>query len=178
MKLTLNQKVLDSHLQLFEASCVPMSIELLMKLNGNVKEDYYDLQKGKSSEKFKIEDGYGGEYNGKTIEEVTFTHRYTQGRGSSFPLDDLFKDIKDELDHGRFVLLAFENGYRYDQQGRVIGINYHGCVVYGYSEDGEFLAVTKNHNPTDPTKPTPPHYINNIKERVIKMGGTDILCYK
>ena len=40
------EKIVDQHEQKSRNSCVPSSVEIVLKLLGRVKLDYYDLQKG------------------------------------------------------------------------------------------------------------------------------------
>lgn len=44
MKLPLNPAVLGQHVQKYAKSCVPMAVELVLKLMGEVNIDYYELQ--------------------------------------------------------------------------------------------------------------------------------------
>jgi hypothetical protein len=44
--MKIDPTILGKHKQLYRASCIPMSIELVLKLLGKIKPDFADLQHG------------------------------------------------------------------------------------------------------------------------------------
>lgn len=155
MQLPLNTPALDAHKQLYSVSCIPMTVELVLKQLGRVAVDFYDLQhewKNKSNGSF-------GEFDGRTIEGVTFHARFCQTRGKQFPLNELFNAIEAELGAGRYVIVSL-----------AVAGGWHMHVIYAQESDGDFLAVTKNgFGQTE--------YIESVKRVITEMGGTDILVY-
>jgi hypothetical protein len=145
----------DAHEQRYGMSCIPMTIELVLKLLGRVAADYYELQ---TPWKEKA-DGNFRDFNGKTIEGVTFHQQFDLKRNGQFPLSKLFETIDRELRAGRFVIvsLASANGW-------------HMYVIYDEDTDGDFLAVSK----AGPTTIEEKH----LKSIITKMQGTDILTYE
>jgi len=156
IKLNLDQDVLDNHIQKYPNSCVPMCIELVLKLMGKVGVDYYELQ----DEKGDIP-RWGGEYDKKIIHDTQITMEFNKLRGPGFPLNDLFDKICQEIDAGRFVNCAWRPSG---------SVNYHAFVIYGYEGD-EILSLTKyyNNNQID--------FINDMKTKLINIQGSDILTF-
>ena len=156
MKLNLDVDVLRSHIQKYSKSCVPMGIELVLKLMGKAEKEYYELQ----DEKGDVFRG-GREYDKKIIKGTMINLKFDIPRGPGFPLTDLFKAIYDELNAGRYVNCAWK------PEGVA---NYHAYVIYGYEGD-ELLAVTKFHNDRNV------HYINDMKKKLTDIQGSDILTF-
>src|ERR1039457_6537280 len=104
-----NRQIADTHKQLYGMSCIPMSIELVLKLLGRVPSSYYELQ---TPWKEKA-DGNFRDFNGKTIEAVTFHQQFDLGRNDQFPLAKLFETIERELKAGRFVIVSLTSGSRW-----------------------------------------------------------------
>lgn len=157
-RLRLDPNVLNSHEQRYDHSCVPMAIEFTLKLMGVVELDYFRLQdeKGNVSR-------WGGDYNGKIINNVRVSMEFDIQRGPRFPLQELFDRIKDELDNGRYVNCA----WRKDTSQP-----WHAYVIYGYEND-EFLAVTKWNGGG-----TGYELVDDMKTRLKNIGGSDILTFE
>jgi len=157
MKLSLNPLVMNSHSQKYENSCVPMGVEFVLKLTNQVGTNFYDLQdeKGNTSR-------WGGDYHNRQISQTIITQEFNIDRGHSFPLNDLFSRIHQELKDGRFVNCAWkpENAP-----------NFHAYIIYGFG-DNEFYAFTKYHrnNQVD--------YIYDMKSRLTAIQGSDILTFR
>lgn len=156
MKLDLNGVVLNSHSQKYSNSCVPMGIELVLKLMGQAEKDYYELQDEKGDTP-----SWGGDYDNKTIKGTLIKMNFDILRGTSFPLDDLFKTIYKEINAGRFVNCAWRKNSTDP---------YHAYVIYGY-EGAEFLAITKYHNNAAV------FYIDDMKSKLTSIQGSDILTF-
>jgi len=152
--LPLDQNVLDAHKQYSQMTCIPMAVEFVLKLLGKIPPDSFELQRTWIDGRRDF-----GEFDGKTIEGVRFRSHYTPpDRGDDFPLEDLFSMVEQEFKAGRYVIVSLPaNG------------NYHSWIIYNQLPNGEFEAVTKGRE-TD--------RIDNVREIVGGMKGTDILTYE
>ncbi len=150
-----NRQIVDSHEQRYGMSCIPMSIELVLKLLGRVPPDYYELQ---TPWKEKA-DGNFRDFNGKTIKGATFHQQFDLQRNSQFPLAKLFETVDRELKEGRFVIVSLTSGG-----------GWHMYVIYDEDADGDFLAVSKVGTKTIEEK--------QLKKIITKMQGTDIMTYE
>jgi hypothetical protein len=149
-----SRKIVDAHEQRFGMSCIPMSIEMVLKLLGKVPGSYYELQnpwKEKADGNFK-------DFDGKTIEGVTFHKQFGMDRGPEFPLTKLFEAIDHELKAGRFVIVSLSSN-----------TGWHMWVIYDEDASGDFLAVSKDGPKTMEA--------THVKGIITKMQGTDILTY-
>ena len=149
-----NRQTVDKHQQLYDMSCIPMSIELVLKLLERVPASYYDLQnpwKNKS-------DGNFSNFDGKTIAGLTFHKQFGLERNEQFPSDKLFETIDKELKAGRFVIVSLASGS-----------GWHMYVIYDEDSDGDFLAVSKAGAKTLEAR--------HLKSTIKQMQGTDILTY-
>ena len=147
--------IAERHRQIASMSCIPMSVELVLKFLGRVSEDYYQLQVEWQNRR----DGSFHQFNNKIIANVLFTAHYQLPRNAEFPIDALFQTIDSELAAGKFVVISLaSNG------------GWHMYVIVGNSIDGDYLAVTKGfpHGTT---------VIGDVKSRVRSRNGTDILTY-
>lgn len=156
MKLELDANIIKNHKQKYANSCVPMAIELVLKLNKVVTMSYYDLQK----EKKNFPRGFS-EFDGKTINNVKISLDFKINRDQNFPLEDLFNKIQKELDKGRYVTCAWKDELMQ---------SYHAYVIYGY-EDDEFLALTTDFGRSEY------EYITDMKTRLKDIYGSDILTF-
>ncbi len=155
--LPLDDIVLINHKQKYEKSCVPMSIELVLKLMGVMKVDDYRLQDEKGNES-----RWGAEYHENEINNVKIIHSFDSDRDDQFPMDELFKKIEEELDNDRFVQCVWKND---DMQ------DFHAYVIYGYN-DNEYLAITYHAYETDVIR------VDDMKSRLSKIQGSDILTFE
>ena len=152
--LPLNQDVLDVHKQCSQMTCIPMAVEFVLKLLGKIPTDSFELQRAWIDGRRDFR-----EFDGKTIEGVRFkSHSTPPDRGDDFPLEELLSTIEQEFGAGRYVVISLPaNG------------NYHNWIIYNQLPNGEFEAVTKGREPDR---------INNVREIVRDMKGTDILTYE
>jgi hypothetical protein len=150
-----NRQIVDAHEQRYGMSCIPMSIELVLKLLERVPSSYYELQ---TPWKEKA-DGNFRDFNGKTIERVTFHQQFDSGRNDQFPLAKLFETIDRELKAGRFVIVSLTSGS-----------GWHMYVIYDEDAEGDFLAVSKVGAKTIEDK--------HVKKTITRMKGTDILTFE
>jgi len=149
-----DRRIIDAHGQRYPMSCIPSSVEMVLKLTGRVPQSYYGLQ---NSWKNKA-DGSFHDFDGKTIAGVTFRQQFCMARNSAFPLAQLFDTIDHELKAGRFVIVGLASGH-----------DFHNWVIYDEGTDGEFLAASK----------AGPWTIqeNHVKKVITLMQGTDIGTY-
>jgi hypothetical protein len=158
MKLPLDQDVLKNHLQFYEHSCVPMSVELVLKLMKALPIDTFELQREcgnipKSSRDF----------DGRKISGINITRKFDdKDRGDFFPLEKLFATIRSEIENGNYVQCACKPNPH--------NASYHAYVIYGYEGD-EFLAITKYYN-NDAT-----FYESEMKTKLRDTKGSDILIF-
>lgn len=150
-----NEEIIDNHKQLSDYSCIPMTVELVLKLLGLVPTDYFDFQIQWNNSKT----GNFSHFDGQTFQGITFRYRFFVARGKSFPLKQLFKTIDYEIGEGRYVVASLS-----------VGINYHNFVIYDQTADGEYEAVSKVWSDT--------WWRSDAKQEIIKMTGTDILIYE
>lgn len=150
-----NRSIIDSHKQLYSVSCIPSSVEMVLKLLGRVPVSYYDLQM-QWQNKF---DGSFRDFDGKTVAGATFHQRFTMPRNDNFPLTDLFDAIHAELSAGRFVIV-----------GLAAGDDFHNWVIYDEDASGEFFAVSKGASGTV--------YERAVRKVITQMKGTDIGIYR
>src|SRR6476660_2149621 len=101
-----NRQIADSHRQKYGMSCIPMSIEMVLKELGRVPSDYYELQDPWKEKA----DGNFRNFDGKTIKDVTFHQHFNLARNDQFPLAKLFETIDRELKSGRFVIVSLTSG--------------------------------------------------------------------
>jgi hypothetical protein len=149
--------ILSAHKQLYFLSCVPMSVELVLKLLNKLPLNEFPFQVLLGPAK----SGGFVQYDGKTHYGVTFKREFTQSRTPSFPLAALFEKMRGEIAARRFVVVSLDNG-----EG-----GYHMYVVHSYiPSTGEFETVSKDSMGHELR-------IADVKSRITKMQGTDILPY-
>lgn len=149
--MIIDQNVLQIHKQLFPLSCIPMSVEFVLKLLGRVHPEYFQLQKLWDNNSF----GSFADFHGKDLFGVIFEQKYALPRDDNFPLEELFQAIEVELKQGNYVIISL-----------VVPGGWHMYVVYDQLPNGEFLAATKGQTR---------ELIDNVREIVKSMKGTDIL---
>jgi len=150
----IDPRVLDTHKQLFDLSCIPAGVELVLKFLGKLDPSEHPEQGAWGNKR----DGSFNDYHGKVLRGVHFAMEFTHPRSPDFPLSDLFTRISEELRAGRFVVISLRSGG-----------GWHIFVVVEERPDGEFIAVSKAGDQTIGTE--------HVREIVTKMKGTDILTY-
>lgn len=145
------------HKQLYNSSCIPSSIEMVLKYQNKVGANYFDLQNA-WKEKW---DGTFSNFDGKTINGIKFKQQFKNPRNANFPLKDLFKAISGELANGRKVIISLISGQNM----------WHIYVIDSENKKGDFIAFSRAYNVTTPL------VITNVKDIVKSMQGTDIITY-
>ncbi len=151
--MNFDKSVIDNHEQKYNYSCIPSAVEIVLKLLGKVGTGYYELQNSWKNKTI----GNFSDFDEKTIENVKFQKLFGDPRGPSFPIQNLFAKIDEELKSNRFVIISLASN-----------AGWHMFVVYEKLGD-EYKAFTKIGKQTE--------YVNNVKERVKQIQGTDILVY-
>jgi hypothetical protein len=147
---------IEEHRQLFEVSCIPSAVEMVLKLTGHAPAGYFALQEAWKDKT----DGTFADFDNHTIAGLTFRRQFSMPRGPAFPLRKLFAAINAELGRGRYVIVSLNN----DVGG------YHAWVVVQRLAGGEYRAVTKYGRDTTE--------ITDTRLRIQNMQGTDIATYK
>lgn len=146
--------VVNSHNQIFESSCIPSAVEMVLKYCKVVDFDFYDLQ---NEWKNKI-DGTFGDFDNKELYGITFSRKFDLPRDANFPIDSLFQTIENELNSGKKVIISLPSD-----------MGWHMFVIYKQTPDGEFVSYSKQWSHT--------LILRNTKEIVKKVNGTDIMTY-
>lgn len=150
-------ETVSSHRQVFFSSCIPSSIEMILKYNNKIGLNDFSIQNAWREKN----DGTFGNFDGKTINGIKFRHQFANPRGRSFPFDDLYKTISNELASGRKVIISLVSGQNM----------WHIWVIDKKSESGDFIAYSRDYNITYPL------VVTGIKNIVKSMQGTDIITY-
>jgi|SRR5690554_1184349 ASC-1-like (ASCH) protein len=153
--ITFNKDIIDKHSQLFFPSMIPSAIEMILKLNNKVPGDYYDNQKMWRNNV----NGNFINFDSISIKGIRFYQKFNLERGDNFPIDKLFTTIDQELAEKRFVMISL-----------MANNSWWVHVIYGKTENGEYLAFTKAGKKTI--------FERRVKEIIKKMKGTDIMIYR
>jgi len=117
--------IVKPHKQKYTYSCIPSAIEMVLKLLGKVDINYYDLQNDWDNKS----DGSFGNFNGKTIKNLTFEHKFAIPRNPNFPIEGLFRVINDEIASDRYVIISL---FRENKETRKK--SWHIYVIYAERE--------------------------------------------
>jgi hypothetical protein len=149
------RQIIDAHRQLYQMSCIPSGVEMVLKLSRRAGTNYFDQQKAWKNRA----DGNFRDFDRKTINGVTFHQQFNVPRNEAFPLEKLFATIDRELEAGRYVIISLNSGN-----------GWHMWIICDRSDDGEYTALSKEGAKTVME--------TKVKERVRRMKGTDILTYE
>lgn len=149
--------IASDHKQIYNSSCIPMSIEMVLKYNNRVPYNFYDLQ---NNWKDKM-DGTFADFDGKTIAGLKFKHQFNIKRGDNFPFTSLFKTIDNELAAGRKVIISLPSGFNY----------WHMYVIDRKIDQDDYLSYSRSFN--NNTLIT----LEYVKRWIFSSKGTDILTY-
>ncbi|KLT63882.1 hypothetical protein [Pedobacter sp. BMA] len=149
--------IASKHKQLYGMSCIPMSVEMVLKYNNRVAANYYKLQNDWKNKA----DGTFGNFDGKTLSCLKFKHQFNLTRGDGFPFDRLFSRIDAELAAGRKVIVSLPSGNNF----------WHMYVIDKKTVSGEYIAYSRYYNSKDVI------IKNDVKNSIYGCRGTDILTY-
>jgi hypothetical protein len=146
--------VVNNHNQIFQLSCIPSAVEMVLKYYKVVDFDYYDLQ----NEWKNKADGSFRDFDNKELYGFTFSQRFVMPRDANFPIDSLFQTIENELKSGKKVIISLPSD-----------TGWHMFVVCRQAPDGEFVSYSKLGSHT--------LIVRNTKEIVRMANGTEIMTY-
>lgn len=146
--------VVNNHNQIFQLSCIPSAVEMVLKYYKVVGFDFYDLQ----NEWKNKTDGSFRDFNNKELYGITFFQKFVLPRDTTFPIDSLFQTIENELKAGRKVIISLPSD-----------AGWHMFVICKQTPDGEFVSYSKLGSHT--------LILRNTKEIVKRSNGTEIMTY-
>jgi len=146
--------VVNNHNQIFQMSCIPSAIEMILKYYNVVDVDFYDLQ----NEWKDKADGSFRNFDKKELYGITFFQKFVLPRDKNFPIDSLFQTIENELKSDKKVVISLpaDRGW-------------HMFIICKQTPEGEFVSYSKLGSHT--------LILRNTKEIVRKSNGTEIMTY-
>lgn len=146
--------VVNNHNQIFQMSCIPSAIEMILKYYNVVDSDFYDLQ----NEWKDKADGSFHNFDKKELYGITFFQKFVLPRDENFPIDSLFQTIENELKSDKKVIISLP-----------ADTGWHMFIICKQTPDGEFVSYSKLRSHT--------LVLRNTKEIVRKSNGTEIMTY-
>ena len=160
-----DKEIINNHKQLSEYSCIPMAVELVLKLLNRAPSNYFELQTLWNNFRF----GSFCNFDGRTVNGVTFHHEFPVNKGRGFPperMKQLFDTIDREIKGGRYVVVSLPSGN-----------DYHNFVIYNQTAEGEYEAVSKKYEAVSKNR-SDTWWEVDVKKKINDMTGTDILIYE
>lgn len=164
------------HRQVICNTCIPMSVELVLKLINLMPHDDFSFQNDNSKIGHSdwIHKGFKYPFNEPQVKfkrefKLTDYPQYKDkgDRGEHFLKDNhfekLFETIDNELSEGRYVIISLNSGENC----------YHMEVIYNKINDDKYETVTFYCSNLEPK-----FWKQDLRKRVREMKGTDILTYK
>jgi hypothetical protein len=151
------ESVASKHKQIYDMSCIPMSVEMVLKYNNRVAANFYDLQKDWKNKA----DGTFGNFDGKTLSGLKFKLQFNIARGDDFPFERLFSTIDSELAAGRKVIISLPSGNNI----------WHMYVIDKKTAAGEYKAYSRFCKDKNLIRK------DDVKSSIYGCKGTDILTY-
>ncbi|MEJ5088509.1 hypothetical protein GEO21_00545 [Sphingobacterium faecium] len=120
--------VINNHDQIFQLSCIPSAVEMILKYYKVVDFDFYDLQ----NEWKNKTDGSFRNFDNKELYGITFSQKFVLPRDENFPIDSLFQTIENELKSEKKVIISLpaDEGW-------------HMFIICKQTPDGEFISYSK-----------------------------------
>jgi len=146
--------VVNNHNQIFQMSCIPSAIEMILKYYNVVDFDFYNLQ----NEWKDKADGSFRNFDKKELYGITFFQKFVLPRDENFPIDSLFQTIENELKSDKKVIISLP-----------ADTGWHMFIICKQTPEGEFVAYSKLGSHT--------LILRNTKEIVRKSNGTEIMTY-
>jgi len=146
--------VVNNHNQIFQMSCIPSAIEMILKYYNVVDFDFYDLQ----NEWKDKADGSFRNFDKKELYGITFFQKFVLPRDENFPIDSLFQTIENELKSDKKVIISLP-----------ADTGWHMFIICKQTPEGEFVSYSKLGSHT--------LILRNTKEIVRKSNGTEIMTY-
>jgi len=153
-----------THQQIYIDSCIPSAVEMILKLNSRVDEDYYSLQV-EQYRKLHIENNLDNEkYRSFDYLNDQEYYRLKFTKFSNQPAEELFQKIDKEINEDRYVIISLRNQNSF---------GFHMWIIYGYNKvNNDYLNFSKRYCSSDLI------CFDYLKDHVRYMGKTDILTYK
>lgn len=153
-----NKKIIDTHKQIASHSCIPSAVEMVLKMNAKVEPEYYKLQEEWNNRR----DGSFALFDGRALFGLRFARKYDHPRGDTFPINEMFSFISNELKAERYVIVSLPSPG-----------GWHMAVIYDENDD-DFVAFTKlrESNASETAE------LRGIKASIRAIKGTDILVYE
>ncbi|WP_316825548.1 hypothetical protein [Pedobacter miscanthi] len=146
--------VVNNHDQIFELSCIPSAVEIILKYYKVVDFDFYELQN-----KWKNKtDGSFHDFDKKKLYGITFFQKFVLPRDAKFPIDSLFRTIENELKAKKKIIISLPSN-----------AGWHMFIISEQTPDGEFVSYSKLGSHT--------LILRNTKEIVRNSNGTEIMTY-
>ncbi len=167
-----NFSLLNNHSQLTQNSCIPMSVECVLKLLGLMPGNTFPYQNDpqKSGNSHWVRGLQYPLINPQVVFDreflLTDLNPPQQDRGAHFMFNyysALFATIDDELMNNRYIIISLESGQNM----------WHQEIVYNKIDDSAYETLTFYHNQQGVKK-----WTQDLRSRVTAMQGTDILTYK
>ncbi len=146
--------VVNNHNQIFQMSCIPSAVEMILKYYNVVDFDFYDLQ----NEWKDKADGSFRNFDKKELYGITFFQKFVLPRDENFPIDSLFQTIENELKSDKKVIISLP-----------ADTGWHMFIICKQTPEGEFVSYSKLGSHT--------LILRNTKEIVRKSNGTEIMTY-
>ncbi|WP_294347272.1 hypothetical protein [uncultured Sphingobacterium sp.] len=147
--------VVNNHNQLFQMSCIPSAVEMILKYYKVVDFDFYGLQ----NEWQNKTDGSFRDFDNRELYGITFSQKFVLPRDATFPINSLFQTIDNELKSEKKVIISLP-----------VDGGWHMFVICKQTPDGDFVSYSKLGSHT--------LIFRNTKEIVKKSNGTEILTYR
>jgi hypothetical protein len=151
----LDKEIIKNHKQIYNLSCIPSCVEMILKLLGKVDINFYSLQNDWNDKS----DGSFNDFDGYKFENILFSHEFSSSRGEAFPFKKLYDRIDTLLLCGFYICVSIRNLY-----------GYHMYIIYE-KIGNEYWAFSKKSNSEEILE------LINVKEIIYLMGGTDLLTY-
>lgn len=150
--------LINAHQQISDFSCIPSAVEMVLKSEGLVAPDYYELQ----HEWQNRTDGSFAPFDNRVLFGLRFRAQFCLSRDANFPISALLMAIDSELAADRYIIisLAVQGGW-------------HMALIYDHNGQ-DYKALTKvSQNGVQVTA-----RVMDIRHLVTAMQGTDILTYE
>ncbi len=169
--MSLDIQKATGHQQILPDSCIPMSVELVLKLTGLMSQDDFSLQNdpkkvGTSdwvkNPQFQYPTDnpkviFNREYLNKDIGKPDHTDEALAEN-----LEPTLTTIDTELENGRYPIISVRSGPN----------TTHNIVIYGKIDDDSYKTITFHYGHGVLDQP------ENIRQKITERKGTDLITYK
>ncbi|MFH1974568.1 MAG: hypothetical protein ABIJ52_03280 [Pseudomonadota bacterium] len=164
----INKKIIDTHQQIFNNSCVPSGVEMILKLEGIMNPNSYLIQ-----ETYGDNSRSGDDFDNKIFANVNLKIKFHKILLLS--LADIINKIDSELNDNRYVLIPLKTSPDGDPNWTC-----HVHLVYDFAENGEYKNVTKLPGvPTRWESNTKARFTANFNQEIKgQRRGIDFLVYE